>query len=104
MTMSRVALQLPLLAGKSGRVVVPHDPGASRLFQLVTHQSEPAMPRDRPRLPDEDLEAIRSWILAGGSLAAVPAANSDDEGAGRFNGRDMRLTDVHGELISEILA
>ncbi|MEE8147529.1 MAG: DUF1549 domain-containing protein, partial [Longimicrobiales bacterium] len=63
---------------QNGPVIVAHDPDASRLFKLITHQEEPTMPRDEPRLPDEDIEAIRSWILAGGSLATVPQANPAD--------------------------
>ena len=64
---------------KSGRVVVPHDPEQSLLYKLVTHQQEPAMPYEKPKLADVDLEALRQWIIAGGSLATVPEANAGAE-------------------------
>lgn len=61
--------------GASGRVVVPHDPGQSRLFLLVSHADpDDVMPLKRPKLPDEDIETIRQWIEDGGSLEAVEDA------------------------------
>jgi mono/diheme cytochrome c family protein len=66
--------------GDGGRVVVAHDPQASRLFRFVSHLEDPKMPDGGPKLPDADLETIRLWILAGASLAAVPEANTPAEG------------------------
>jgi hypothetical protein len=66
--------------GARGKVVVAHDPSASRLFRYVTHLDQPNMPEGGPKLPDADLETIRLWILAGASLAAVPEANAAADG------------------------
>ncbi|MEK7833588.1 MAG: c-type cytochrome domain-containing protein, partial [Acidobacteriota bacterium] len=33
-----------LAGGENGKVIVPGDPQASRLFQFVTHQEKPTMP------------------------------------------------------------
>ncbi|HPA16754.1 MAG TPA: c-type cytochrome [Verrucomicrobiae bacterium] len=51
--------------GSSGDVVVPGDPDASTLFQLISHQREPHMPPNAPRRPDADLETVRQWIAGG---------------------------------------
>jgi len=63
-----------LKGGKSGRVVVPHEPEKSRLYQLVSHADEPPMPREKPKLAADDLELIRRWIEDGASLEAVEEA------------------------------
>ncbi|GIW87963.1 MAG: hypothetical protein KatS3mg108_2287 [Isosphaeraceae bacterium] len=64
--------------GASGAVVEPGDPDNSRLFLLVAHQEEPAMPPMAPKLPDAEIETIRRWIELGapetsGSSVAVKA-------------------------------
>lgn len=51
--------------GGSGPVVEPGDPDNSWLFLLVSHQETPHMPPNAPRLPDEELEVLRSWIEGG---------------------------------------
>jgi hypothetical protein len=60
--------------GNKGRVVVPHDPMASRLYQAITHTGDLKMPEGGDKLPAKDIETIRLWILAGASLASVPEA------------------------------
>jgi hypothetical protein len=64
--------------GGSGAVVEPGDPDNSRLYLLVSHQEEPKMPPNAPRIPDADLAAIKAWIEAGapetsGSTVAMKA-------------------------------
>lgn len=54
-----------MLGGASGEVVEPGDSSASYLYSLVTHESEPFMPPEQPKLPDEMLETIRKWIDGG---------------------------------------
>ncbi len=63
-----------LAGGDNGRVVVPHDPGGSRLFSAVARTARPFMPMMGTKLSDAELELVRVWIESGGSLAAVPEA------------------------------
>jgi WD40 repeat protein len=63
--------------GGSGSAIEPGDPDNSWLFLVVSHQEEPRMPPNAPRIPDEELEVLRSWIEAGapesaGSVVNVP--------------------------------
>ncbi len=51
--------------GASGAVLVPGDPDASRLWQLVSHQESPQMPPEQDKLPAEQLETLRLWIEQG---------------------------------------
>ena len=67
--------------GRSGKVVVPHDPTASKLYKAVTHDGDLQMPEDAPKLPDSTLSTIKLWIEAGASWATVPAANGSGGGA-----------------------
>src|SRR5690606_38863400 len=56
--------------GGSGTVVEPGDPDNGRLYLLVAHQEEPAMPPNSPPIPDADLNIIKSWIEAGAPEAS----------------------------------
>src|SRR5262245_5779184 len=56
-----------MMGGASGEVVEPGDLDASRLWALVSHKEQPAMPPNEPKLPDEMLAVIQKWI-AGGAL------------------------------------
>lgn len=51
--------------GASGEVIAPGSAEDSYLFMLITHESEPAMPPESDRLPDEMLEVVRKWIDGG---------------------------------------
>ena len=64
--------------GGSGEVIEPGDLEASSLWLQVTHQDEPIMPPNSPKIPDAELEVIKGWIEAGapetsGSVVAVKA-------------------------------
>ncbi len=59
--------------GQNGRVVVPHEPEASPLYRQVARTARPFMPFTRQQLPADEIETIRSWIAAGGSLTGVVA-------------------------------
>jgi mono/diheme cytochrome c family protein len=60
--------------GENGKVIVPGDAQASRLFQFVTHQEKPTMPPGK-KLSDSDIETLRKWIVAGASFEGfAPAA------------------------------
>jgi hypothetical protein len=51
--------------GASGASIEPGDSGASYLFNLVSHQSEPYMPPNADKIPDAEVEVLRKWIDAG---------------------------------------
>lgn len=56
-----------LAGGKSGdAAIVPGDPAASPLIQLVTHPDESArMPKEAAPLTDEEVARLRRWIAQG---------------------------------------
>lgn len=56
-----------LAGGKSGEAaIVPGDPAASPLIQLVTHPDESArMPKEAAPLTDEEVARLRRWIAQG---------------------------------------
>jgi mono/diheme cytochrome c family protein len=56
-----------LAGGENGKVIVPGDAQASRLFQFVTHQEKPTMPPGK-KLSEADIETLRRWIAAGASF------------------------------------
>jgi hypothetical protein len=61
--------------GENGRVIVPHEPEKSRLYLFATHEQSTKMPPPpRERIPDDELDILRRWIAAGGSLEGVPEA------------------------------
>jgi mono/diheme cytochrome c family protein len=61
-----------LSGGQHGAVIVPSDPEQSRLYKLITHVAEPAMPPGK-KLSDDDIETIRIWIEAGAPYPKVDA-------------------------------
>jgi mono/diheme cytochrome c family protein len=63
---------------RRGKVVVPHKPEESRLYKAVMHEGDVDMPDGRDKLPASDIDIIKRWIEAGGSLAAVPEASRGD--------------------------
>lgn len=55
-----------ILAGSaSGPVVVAGDPSASPLYLLAGHLESPAMPPNKPKIPQRELNKIRDWIKTG---------------------------------------
>ncbi|HUF47375.1 MAG TPA: PSD1 and planctomycete cytochrome C domain-containing protein [Vicinamibacterales bacterium] len=69
---SRAAL---LRGGTSGPAIVPGKPDDSLLMKVVRHASGfPRMPRVGPRLGDEQVAALASWIASG---AVWPASAGD---------------------------
>jgi len=65
-----------MAGGGSGAVVEAGDAGASYLYQLITHQSEPKMPPDAPPIPEPEAAVVKRWIDGGilenkGSKAAA---------------------------------
>lgn len=68
---SHAALRLDTHAGllrgtDTGKVVIPGDPGQSRLLQAVRHEDGvKPMPDEGPRLKDEQIAALEHWIAIG---------------------------------------
>src|SRR6478752_6844932 len=57
---------LAMQGGASGEVVkTDGDASQSQLYLVVSHQAEPKMPPQQPKLPDEQLALIRKWIEGG---------------------------------------
>ncbi len=54
-----------LKGGSEGPAVVPFDVQQSRMLKLVRHEAEPAMPDEKPKLPEPVLKALEEWILMG---------------------------------------
>ena len=48
--------------GEQGAVVTLYDAQSSRLYQLITHNSEPHMPSKGDKLPDDAVAQIAAWI------------------------------------------
>ena len=51
--------------GGSGPSIEPGDPEGSYLYLLITHDSEPVMPPNSDRIPDEMINTVRTWIEQG---------------------------------------
>ena len=51
--------------GGSGEVIEAGDSASSYLYMLISHESEPFMPPEQPKLPDEMIETIRKWVDGG---------------------------------------
>lgn len=54
-----------LEGGSSGPVLVPGDPGASRLIRLIAGEEEPVMPPTGDPIDPASIDLIRSWISQG---------------------------------------
>jgi mono/diheme cytochrome c family protein len=54
-----------LRGGKEGEAVKPFDSKASWLMKLIRHEDDPEMPSKKPKLPDEVIAKIATWIDLG---------------------------------------
>src|SRR5918997_4993212 len=54
-----------MAGGDNGPVINAGDPGGSKLFKVMTHAEEPAMPPKKDKLPDKELDVIKKWIEGG---------------------------------------
>ncbi len=54
-----------LAGGASGKVVVPGDPDASKLYKTITHAEDPSMPPNRGKMADKELALFKKWIAGG---------------------------------------
>ena len=91
-TVSRLDLSTraaALRGGERGPALVPGNPEASLLIQLVTHRKQPFMPMGGERLPQAEIDRLSRWISAG---ARYPEDESDPlsrEDARRAAGRKL---------------
>ena len=81
-----------------GGTVVPGNPNASELYKRLlgtTENGGAQMPLGQPPLPDQSIEAIRRWIVAGApDWATIPTTNS------RFISPSEILDTIHTHLMS----
>ncbi|MEI8380445.1 MAG: c-type cytochrome domain-containing protein [Planctomycetota bacterium] len=57
---------LAMQGGASGEVVrTDGDASQSQLYLVIAHLSEPKMPPQQPKMPDEQLTLVRKWIEGG---------------------------------------
>ncbi|QDU79380.1 Chromosome partition protein Smc [Polystyrenella longa] len=54
-----------MIGGASGEVVDPGSPSDSYLYMLITHDSEPVMPPNSDKMPENELAIISKWIEGG---------------------------------------
>ena len=52
-----------MIGGGSGEVVEPGDSSGSYLYQLITHDSEPYMPPEQPKIADEMVEGMIAFLF-----------------------------------------
>ena len=65
-----------LAGGAHGAVIVAADPSQSRLYKVLTHEAEPAMPPNG-KLSDDDIETIRIWIESGAAYPRIDEKEAD---------------------------
>jgi WD40 repeat protein len=51
--------------GRHGQVILPHDPKASRLIQMIEGEADPQMPLEADPLPPAQIAILKAWINAG---------------------------------------
>ncbi len=54
-----------LKGGTDGPSVVAFHPDKSRILKMLRHEEEPFMPEKKPKLPEDMIEKIASWIKQG---------------------------------------
>lgn len=68
-----------MAGGGSGAVIQAGDPGGSYLYMLITHEGQPYMPPESPKLADDLLGTVRKWIEGG----ALENAGSEAKAAAK---------------------
>jgi mono/diheme cytochrome c family protein len=75
--------------GAKGPVIVAHDPDKSRLYLYAAYEQDVKMPPPpRGRITDAELDTLRAWIEAGGSLEGV-----DDAQAAARSAEELRRSE-----------
>ncbi len=70
---------LAIKGGDRGAAIVPGKSADSLLFQALIGKGDvTAMPYEKPRLPDDQIELIRKWIDGGAKLPAGDSTTKDE--------------------------
>lgn len=104
-----------MTGGASGEVVYGGDLESSRLWQLINHEDEPKMPPGAPKLADNKLAVIRSWIESGAieRVGGKPKKTNDgfafqapvdQTGPGAMPQGTLRQPVVHSERAGAVAA
>jgi WD40 repeat protein len=73
--MSEAAIQA---GSDSGPVLVPGKPEESLLYLVTTHEADPKMPPNSPKIPLRELSILRRWIANSTSDQTDPTANETE--------------------------
>lgn len=78
--MSEAAIQA---GSDSGPVLVPGKPEESLLYLVTSHEADPKMPPNSPKIPQRELSILRRWIAnVAADGAKVTTQSTDDETVG----------------------
>ena len=93
-----------VLAGSSsGPVVVAGDPSASPLYLLAAHLESPAMPPNKPKISQRELNKIRDWIMTGlRDLKKTPDPKAMDPSAADSSAMDAKQMALDPSLMSPV--
>jgi hypothetical protein len=84
-------------------LLVPHNPGQSRLINMLRARAAPRMPPDRP-LSEADIELVERWILDGArrtsDLFTPPPPAPPSDGSASDGAADGGLHDADGAVDS----
>ena len=68
-----------LTGGSGGEIVIPEDPGSSRLFSLSAHLEEPIMPPKGTKASEKELKVLSDWISGGILETSSSTARKSDK-------------------------
>lgn len=93
--------------GVSGKAATPGKPEDSPVFTLAAHLEDPKMPPNKPRIPQRELDVIRTWIAGGliektGGTASASATPAPAAGGLAKAGPLPRLTPVTALAVSPV--
>ena len=80
-----------LKGGDSGPSIVPGDPDASLLIQVVRHvDGQPKMPRRKDKLPQAQIDALAQWVRSGAPWPASKAPSTRTAAPAASGGSGIR--------------
>jgi hypothetical protein len=98
-----------IAGGASGKIVVPGDAEASKLWKVINHLEDPNMPPKSSKLPEKDLAVFKKWIAGGlletlGSKAIAGKPTVDLAVSGSAIGKPEGPPPMPGDLLMEPVA